>query len=159
MIKILGLDPGLLNTGVALVEFENEKASIIKIFTIKTNPKNDIGQRLLKIFTYLRNELNNYKIDLASVEKTLVNKNAVSSMDLSMARGICLLYLAENNIKYDEYLPTFIKKSITGTGKADEFLIQNMLKYYLIDNFNLSSLNHHEIDALAIAINYGLCNR
>jgi crossover junction endodeoxyribonuclease RuvC len=161
---IVGVDPGLVNTGWTIIDFDlNQKSKIIDYGLIITNSQEKISFRLAKIFDELSKNLDKYKVDSASLEKTLVNKNAKSSMDLSMARSIILLYFGQRNLDYREYLPTFIKKSIAGNGKADKEQLRTILPNYLQsqrsehgeNEHNLKNLPHHIIDSISIAICHG----
>jgi crossover junction endodeoxyribonuclease RuvC len=155
---ILGIDPGLVNTGWAVIEFDKTKKSkIVNCGLVRTKGSQNITLRLARILDDLNKSLGQYKFDCAALEKTLVNKNAVSSMDLSMGRAIALLYFGQNNIQYKEYFPTFIKKAITGNGNAEKSSIRAMLQHYFeADNIEeIEKLSHHEVDALAIALCHG----
>lgn len=158
---ILGVDPGLVSTGWTIIEFDtDQKSKIIDCGLITTNSQQKISYRLAKIFDELSKNLNRYDLNSASIEKTLVNKNAKSSMDLSMARSIILLYFGQRNLDYKEYLPTFIKKSIAGNGRVDKEQLRDILPNYLRNQadeqvFNLEKLSHHVIDSIAIAICHG----
>lgn len=155
---ILGVDPGLVNTGWSVIEFDKSSQSkIVDNGLITTNACSKISSRLLTIFNSLHQHLDKYDIDSAALEKTLVNKNAISSMDLSMGRSVILLYFGQRNLEYTQYFPTFIKKSITGNGRAEKEQLRDMLPNYLKSEFKsqLCELSHHEIDSTAIAICHG----
>ena len=157
---ILGIDPGLVNTGFAIIDSKGkQKFSIIKHGVIKTKSNVDISIRLSFILDELKKHLDHYNFEYAALEKTLINKNAFSSMDLAIARGIVLLYFGQRKVQYEEYLPTSIKKMITGNGDADKESMRSMMKHYIdfensID-FDIGKISHHEIDSIAIAISCG----
>jgi crossover junction endodeoxyribonuclease RuvC len=163
-VIILGIDPGLVNTGFAVINcIERQRFCVLNHGIIKTKSGTDTSTRLSFIFDELCKKLDGYDFKVAALEKTLINKNAVSSMDLAMSRGVVLLYFGKRRIKYDEYLPTFVKKIITGNGSADKENIKSMIKYYIdFENsisLNLEKISHHEIDAIAIAISCGFHRR
>lgn len=155
---ILGVDPGLLNTGWAIIEFDKKQSHYINSGTIKTSPKEKISFRLSIIYDELILNTRDHKISNGAIEKNLVNTNAESSMLLSMARAASLLYFGKNNIDYEEYMPTHVKKMICGNGNADKNNMENMLRYYIF-NFNellkTKKLSNHECDAIAIALCHG----
>lgn len=149
---ILGIDPGLINTGWAIIDFQtHNKISYVEGGVIITNNKQIIAQRLLTIYDDLNLLLKKFEIQQGSIEKTLINNNAHSSIDLAMAKSIILLIFAQKNIHYQEYAPTTIKKVITGNGKADKLQIGKMLEYYIKLPAE-KKISHHESDAVAIAL-------
>ena len=158
---ILGIDPGLVNTGWSVIEFNKKNLSeIVDCGLIVTNSSNNISYRLLKVFDSLHDKLDKYDLESGAIEKTLVNKNAISSMDLSMSRSVALLYFAQRSLNYVQYMPTFVKKSITGNGKADKDQLREMLSNYLKCKWKekISKISHHEVDSISIAICHGFAS-
>jgi crossover junction endodeoxyribonuclease RuvC len=155
---IIGIDPGLLNTGWAIIKFDKKQSHFISSGTIKTKTNEKISNRLFKIYDELIKSTENYSINYGSIEKNLVNSNSESSMLLSMARGISLLYFGKKNIEYEEYMPSHVKKMICGNGSAEKNQIEKMLQYYVYNFTTLlkeKKFSHHEFDAIAIAICHG----
>ena len=155
---IIGIDPGLLNTGWAIIKFDKKQSHCISSGTIKTKPTEKTSLRLFKIYDELIKNTENRQINYGSIEKNLVNSNAESSMLLSMARGVSLLYFGQKNIGYGEYMPSHIKKMICGNGVAQKDQIEKMLQYYIYDFATLlkeKTFSNHEFDAIAIALCHG----
>ena len=154
MIYIIGVDPGLCNTGWAIIDFKNQNdINLIKTGTIKTIAQEGMANRLKTIYNDLNNIFIHYTINKCAIEKTLVNTNAHSSIDLAMAKSIVLLLFAQHNVPYTEYAPTNVKKTITGNGKADKTSVMKMIGFYIKSIKNADSkLSHHEFDSIAIAL-------
>jgi crossover junction endodeoxyribonuclease RuvC len=150
-MMILGIDPGLLNTGWAVIQKTKDgKFRFFESGTIKTQgAKQHISERLGDIGNGISNIFNKFTIDTASIEEVFVNKNNLSSLKLGHARGAIILALAQNNLKVSEYSATNVKKAITGTGRADKHQIIAMTKI-LVPKADCK--NDHEADALAVAI-------
>ena len=149
--KIIGIDPGLINTGWGLIEVEGNVIRHIDHGLIKIKTSDDIAVRLLNIYEALILILSKYMPDEASIEKTLVNKNPNSSLKLGHARGVILLALAKKKLKCFEYAPNQIKKSIVGRGHADKDQIATMVTMLLSKKIEGTS---DVSDALAIAITH-----
>ncbi|WP_232295913.1 crossover junction endodeoxyribonuclease RuvC [Candidatus Neoehrlichia procyonis] len=150
MKKVIGLDPGLNNTGWCILSFNNVyDISIIDSGIISTSNKNDIPDKLYKIYNSLLSITHSYEINEASIEKIFVNVNPKSSMSLCYARGISLLSLKASSIPVSEYSSTFVKKTITGNGHATKsqvlFMINSILKCNNLLIYDIS-------DAIAVAI-------
>ena len=149
--KIIGIDPGLINTGWGLIEVEGNVIRHIDHGLIKIKTSDDIAVRLLNIYEALILILSKYMPDEASIEKTFVNKNPNSSLKLGHARGVILLALAKKKLKCFEYAPNQIKKSIVGRGHADKDQIATMVTMLLSKKIEGTS---DVSDALAIAITH-----
>ncbi|WP_253299864.1 crossover junction endodeoxyribonuclease RuvC [Wolbachia endosymbiont of Chironomus riparius] len=150
MIKIIGLDPGIVKTGWAIITL-NEKNSIelLSSGTISTYNNQDIGERLHVIFAQLTEVLSLYSPNEAAVEKIFINKNPKSSLTLGYARGVTILALKIEKISINEYDANYIKKSITGNGHANKNQVIFMVKQ-IVKNVDVKC--HHVADALATAI-------
>ena len=143
----LGIDPALRTTGYALLE---KKGNIISYVTsgIITTGKMELPISLAKIMKEINIICNTYKPCLASMEKIFINNNPESSIKLSHARGAIMGVIAQNNILIEEYSPNFIKKAITGAGKADKEQMKRMINI-LLPGYNFEQ--YDEIDAIATA--------
>ena len=143
----LGIDPALRTTGFAVLEKKGNNITYIKSGIICT-AKLDMPFALAKIMKELDEICNIYKPQIASIEKIFVNINPQSSIKLSHARGAIIGVLAQNSIAILEYSANFIKKAITGAGKADKEQMKQMINMLMPGHyFN----QYDEIDAIAIA--------
>ncbi|QXK92322.1 crossover junction endodeoxyribonuclease RuvC [Neoehrlichia mikurensis] len=155
MKKVIGIDPGLNNTGWGILSFNNiYDISLVESGVISTLKESNTSDKLHKIYVSLTKIIQSYNIDEASIEKIFININPKSSISLCYARGISLLSLRISGIPISEYSPTFIKKSITGNGHATKnqilFMINNTLKCKNFPKYDIS-------DALAVAICHIYC--
>ncbi len=147
-MKVLGIDPGLRNTGWGVVNFENSLIYHVDNGVIRPKVKDEDGTRLLYIFDHLEKIMNFYKPNLIGVEKTFIGEGNVSSLKLGMARGVCTLVAAKSNITIREIPPKLIKKTVTGYGNANKHQIVEMIKKIL----GITPKNFDSADALAIAV-------
>jgi crossover junction endodeoxyribonuclease RuvC len=148
---ILGIDPGLINTGWGVISLSGNSLSHIDHGLIKVPTDIDLAERLLLISQNLTEVLSKYNPDECSIEKTFVNNNALSSLKLGHARGAILLTIAKYKIRCFEYAPNQIKKSVVGRGHADKTQIAHMVSILLSKKIEgVSDVS----DALAIAITH-----
>lgn len=148
-MRILGLDPSLSSTGWGIVETEGNKLKYIADGFIKTDPKAPIYQRLAKIHDELAKVIETYKPCEAAIEQIFLNDNPVSTIKLSMARGVVILAPALKDIPVVEYEPNKVKKAVVGVGKAEKQQVETMVKILLP---GCKPKNNDSSDALAIAI-------
>jgi len=148
-IRILGIDPGLRNTGWGLITICGSQLSYVANGTIRSNPKETLAQRLVHLHDGLSAIVNEWQPDEAAVEETFVNKDARATLKLGAARGIALLVPAKAGLPVGEYAPNMVKKTVVGSGHAGKEQIGAMIKI-LLPKAIVDSAD--SADALAIAI-------
>ncbi len=146
---ILGIDPGLVNTGWGVIMKDGSSLRFIACGTIETNSKQPTAERLRKINKELKEVFETYTIDEVAIEETFVNKNNLTSLRLGQARGAIILTVSLADMSIFEYSATNVKKSLVGVGRADKNQVEMMVKV-LMPKAQIK--NEHEADALAIAI-------
>ena len=125
---IIGIDPGLVNTGYGIISIQNNNPSIIDFGIIKPNSKEVISKRLFTIFSDVSELIELYKPDVFSIEEVFYSKNFKSALMLGHARGAAILAAAKYNLPVFEYSAKKVKQSITGNGNADKTQLQYMIK-------------------------------
>jgi crossover junction endodeoxyribonuclease RuvC len=148
-MKILGIDPGLNNTGWGIIEQKQNTLAYIACGVIKPSAQYDTADRLYMIDAELDKIISLYKPDAVAIEETFVNKSPASSLKLGMARGVAFIAPARAGLKVFEYGANKVKKTVVGAGHADKSQIQTMIKILLP---RADFKNADSADALAIAI-------
>lgn len=149
MTLILGIDPGLQLTGWGIIRASGNALSYVASGTIKTSNTLSLPHRLKAIHDGLLDVIKLFKIETAAIEETFVNMNSQSSIKLCHARAAAMLTISINEIELLEYSTRLIKKSVTGSGKADKQQIIRMISL-LMPGTNIES--EDEADAIACAI-------
>lgn len=150
--RVLGIDPGLANTGFGIVDFCNGRYKLVSYGCISTNSNEPHGQRLLKIYNNLSAVINEFRPTEAGMETLYFAKNVSSAMGVAEARGVVTLLLSQNCIRLGEYTPNQIKKAVTGNTTADKALVQSYVKLLL--GLETVPKPDHAADALAGAITH-----
>ncbi len=147
---ILGLDPGLADTGFGVVGREGSLVDYRVCGSIKTKAKTNFSKRLLEIYREVSNLLEEYQPDLVVIEKLFFAKNTKTAIDVGQARGVILLAVAEHKIDLVELTPLQVKQAIASSGQASKRQVGLMVKNFL----HLSAVPKPDdaADALAIAI-------
>jgi crossover junction endodeoxyribonuclease RuvC len=146
---ILGVDPGLVNTGWGIITRDGANLKFVACGTIVTSAKAEMPERLRQINKNLKEVLESYTIDSAAVEEIFVNTNNLTSLKLGHARGAIILTLSLADISVSEYSAKNVKKAVVGTGGAQKEQVGMMIKV-LLPKATVKS--EHEADALAVAI-------
>ena len=128
---VLGIDPGIAITGVALVKEEKGRQKLIYTEALTTSATLSTSRRLLSLFTHLSSLTQKYHPDVAALENLFFNTNAKTALIVGQARGVVQLAFAQTNIPIVEYTPLQVKSAITGYGRADKTQIQQMVKAIL----------------------------
>ena len=156
-MKVLGIDPGLGNTGYGIVSAVNNNFELIDFGVIKTNSKDKLAHRLQIIFNEISQLINEHKPTIFSIEEIFYSKNVKSSLLLGHARGVAIAAASVNNILVYEYAARKIKQSLTGNGNAHKDQVQFMVKNLL--KMNEAPKSNDASDALGVALCYLLQNK
>ncbi len=128
---IIGVDPGIADTGYGIIKEENGKLSVLEYGSIKTSSKSDLAERLCCLNKKLALLLEKYQPTLALVEQLFFCTNVKTALVVGQARGVIMLTLASQNLRILELTPLQIKQGITGYGQADKKQMQQMVKAIL----------------------------
>lgn len=147
--RVLGIDPGLLHTGWAIVDTAGSTRKYIASGVILPNQKWEMSQRLVYIYRELTKICETFEPNECSIEIIFVNKNPKTTLILGQARASAIVAVANQEIPVFEYEPNVIKKALTGAGHADKGAIDKMVKILLP---NAHPKTADEADAIAIAL-------
>ena len=150
-MRILGIDPGLTQTGFGIIHAGNSDPTLVDFGIIKPpGSDNPLAQRLKSIYRDIVQIVQDYKPTIMAVEDVFYGKNVKSTLLLGHARGAALLAGAEFDLPIYEYSARKIKQAVTGNGNAHKNQVQYMVKARLKMKFAPEPLDAS--DALAIAI-------
>jgi crossover junction endodeoxyribonuclease RuvC len=148
--RILGVDPGTVKMGYALLEINGSQMKSVDIGVIFLDALSDHPTRLLKILERLQSIIITYKPTIMAVEAPFYAKNVQSMLKLGRAQGVAIAVGMDKGLDIFEYSPRKIKQSITGNGNASKeqvaFLLQSQLKV------DLAGQLLDATDALAVAV-------
>src|ERR1700751_5819940 len=148
-IRILGVDPGLRNTGYGVIELRGSSLVFIACAAIRTHAGRPAAVRLADIHRALVALIERERPDEAAIEETFVNRDPQSTLKLGQARGSALSALALKNLPVSEYAANLIKKTVVGVGHAEKRQVAMMVKILLPAS---DATTPDAADALAVAI-------
>lgn len=149
-MKVLGIDPGTVITGIGIVEENESGLKCIYAGKVRTSPNSGLSVRLNNIFDELQKVIAEYSPDESAVENLFFARDATAALKLGHARGVALLAIERSGLPVAEYMPTEVKKSVLGYGRGTKDQIQHMVK--LILNLPDTKMLLDVSDALAVAI-------
>lgn len=151
---ILGIDPGSLKTGWALIHISGKKIKYINSGVLAFDGKTDFLERLTEIKIKVRGLIQETTPDEVALESLIYVKSPTALMKLAQTRGIILSELVEKlEKKIFEYSPNLVKSSTVGHGHATKESVQKFLDMMTGQR---DYKTHDESDALAIAICHAL---
>jgi crossover junction endodeoxyribonuclease RuvC len=148
-MRILGIDPGLRNTGWGMIASEGSRLSYLACGSLHSDADLSLAERLHQLHSGLCALIAEWQPDEAAVEHTYMNKNPAAALKLGQARGVALLVPALAGLPVAEYQAMEVKRAVVGTGHADKIQVQDMVKR-LLPGAVLKRAD--AADALAIAI-------
>jgi len=148
---IIGLDPGLACTGWGIIAAEGNRLSHIANGQVRTDPKQALPARLLRLDEALGQVIAAHAPAEAAIEEVFLNENPQSTLKLGQARGVVLLAAARRGLAVGEYAARLVKKAVVGTGGADKAQIHFMVQR-LLPGAKLAGMD--AADALAVAITH-----
>ena len=160
-MRVLGLDPGSIQTGFAILELNKGPFApqIISSGTILLDAKAPLSHRLRMLSEDLENLLKRHKPESVALESLFFSKNAMSALKLGHARGVILLKTEEHGSELVEFSPAEVKKAVAGSGRSSKDGVARALRLILKlpSNFQFTSEDHS--DAVALGLCYCLTLR
>lgn len=150
-MRILGIDPGSVNTGFGVIDYEKGRLSLVEHGTINTRRGADLPERLATIHDALREVIARTQPVAAAVETPFAGQNVKSLIQLAHARGVILLAVRSAALEVFEYAPRSVKSAVVGYGAAEKEQVAKMVRMLLPGCASLK-MSADASDALAIAI-------
>lgn len=150
-MRVLGIDPGLTRCGVGIVEgMPGRPGRLIGYTVIRSDPDQDIAQRLLRLDRSLAELLAAYQPESVAVERVFSQHNARTVMGTAQASGVAILAGARAGLPVQSYTPSEVKAAVTGSGTADKAQVTAMVTRLL--KLAAPPKPADAADAIAIAI-------
>jgi crossover junction endodeoxyribonuclease RuvC len=151
--RILGVDPSLRGTGLAVLECHGQSYELLYSETLKLKPKISSIDCLGQIHQAVAHLLDLWKPRHLSCEETIYVQNFKTAQIMGAARGAALSAAAIREIPVFEYAPLRVKQAVVGFGRASKEQMGQTLTQML----GLSkTLPLDESDALGTALCHAL---
>lgn len=146
---VLGIDPSLRGTGLAVVEARAGGELFLHASqTLKLGGNLSMPACLGQIAGAVNGLLDRYTFDHVAVEETIYVQNFRTAQILGMARGAAISAVALRGLPVFEYPPLRIKQSVAGFGRASKEQVAQQMKGLLK---MAEALPYDESDAAAVA--------
>jgi crossover junction endodeoxyribonuclease RuvC len=150
-MKIVGIDPGLADTGIGIVRGNGLQIDGFAYGSISTSRKEEQSKRLEKIYTKLVAVLRREMPDLMVVEDVFsLEEYPKSGILLGKVTGVVLLAGCHINVPIKEIPVREAKKVLTGNGNATKSQLEKAVRHALKMKDPIRPF--HASDALGLAL-------
>jgi len=149
--KILGIDPGTINCGYAVIEKDSRDLRLCEAGLIKIKSK-ILQEQIVEMVEGLDLIFSNHEISEVAIEDMFYAFNPKSVIKLAQFRGAISLKVLQNFGNFSEYTPLQVKRAVTGNGKATKEQVAFMVKRLLGIKKEIKPLDI--TDAIAIALTH-----
>lgn len=130
-MRVLGVDPGLARTGVAVVDGRPGALRLVHAECVETDATDDGARRLAELFGALETAVRVHAPEAAAVEELFFATNRRSALLVSEARGVVLCVLARAGLDTTAYTPLQVKEAVAGYGAAPKAQVARMTRALL----------------------------
>ena len=150
-LKVIGVDPGLADTGFGIVQGAGSRIRDYAFGTIRTSKTETLPGRLHHIFSELYSILNSEKPDLMVIEDIFsLKRYPKSSIALSKVCGVILLAGFRHGIQAMELPAREVKRILTGNGNATKDQVERAVRHFLKRDTPITP--SHASDGIALAL-------
>jgi crossover junction endodeoxyribonuclease RuvC len=149
-VIVIGIDPGIANTGFGVVRTSGERMVALDGGVIEIPSDLSTEQRLVRLHDSLAELIRWHEPKAMALEELFFGKNVASALSVGEARGVTLLAAARHALPCFDYTPQAVKKSVCGSGAADKGQVQRMVASLL--GLPEPPTPDHAADAFAVAI-------
>jgi crossover junction endodeoxyribonuclease RuvC len=152
---VLGIDPGLANTGYGVVARNGAALAALDGGVIETSAEMPQERRLAEIHASVESLLSEHTPDAMALEELYFGQNVRTAFAVGHARGVVMLAAGQRGIGCTSYTPQKVKSAVCGNGRAHKDQVARMVKTLL--GLTEEPRPDHAADALAVAICHANC--
>jgi crossover junction endodeoxyribonuclease RuvC len=147
---VLGIDPGLANTGYGVVTRRDGRLAALDGGVIETSADASRERRLADIHAEVEQLIAAHEPDAVALEELYFGQNVRTAFAVGHARGVVMLAAGQRGLSCTGYTPQQVKGAVCGNGRADKGQVARMVQALL--GLAQPPTPDHASDALAVAI-------
>jgi crossover junction endodeoxyribonuclease RuvC len=152
---VLGIDPGLANTGYGVVARRDGRMVALDGGVIRTRGEAPHERRLAEIHAAVDALLLEHEPDAVALEELYFGQNVRTAFAVGQARGVVMLAAGQRAVPCAGYTPQQVKSAVCGSGRAEKGQVARMVQALL--ELTEEPTPNHAADALAVAICHANC--
>ena len=149
-VIVLGIDPGLANTGYGVVQSTAGRLVALDGGVIQTRACSSQERRLADIHAAVDALLAEHEPDAVALEELYFGQNVKTAFAVGHGRGVAMLAAGQRGIECASYTPQQVKAAVCGNGRADKEQVARMVQTLLA--LPQAPTPDHASDALAVAM-------
>ena len=147
---VIGIDPGLANTGYGVVERRGSRLHALDGGVLRTGSADRTEQRLVEFPEALTELLREHSPVAMALESLYFGQNVRTAFAVGQARGVAMLCAGQRGVSCFSYTPQQVKGAVCGSGRAPKDQVARMVASLL--GLPSEPVSDHASDALAVAI-------
>lgn len=147
---VIGIDPGVANTGYGVVEQRGAAVVALDGGVIETAAAQPLERRLAVIADRVAELCREHRPDAMAIESIYFGKNVKTAFSVGQARGAVICEAGRIGLDVASYTPQQIKLAVCGSGAAEKDQVQRMV-VTLLDLAGPPPPDH-AADALAVGV-------
>jgi crossover junction endodeoxyribonuclease RuvC len=120
VVIVLGIDPGVVVAGYALVSYAQGKVLLLDSGVVKMSSAQSLPYRVKCLHDFFSVKIQEFKVTDLVLETPFLGKNAQNFLKLGYVRGILYLLVETHGLRMHEFSPREVKHALTGYGGADK---------------------------------------
>lgn len=152
---MLGIDPGLANTGYGVVRRSGGQLVALDGGVITTSAELAAERRLAMIHHRVDALIDEHRPDAVALEELYFGQNVRTAFAVGQARGVVLLAAGQHALPCASYTPQQVKSAVCGSGRAHKDQVARMVQALL--GLAEEPRPDHAADALAVAVCHVNC--
>jgi crossover junction endodeoxyribonuclease RuvC len=152
---VLGIDPGLANTGYGVVARREGRLVALDGGVIETPAGLPVEHRLTGVYERIDALLAEHEPRGVALEELYFGQNARTAFADGQARGVIMLAAGQRGVPCESYTPQKVKSAVCGNGRAGKEQVARMVATLL--GLESPPSPDHAADALAVAICHVNC--
>jgi len=148
--RVLAFDPGYERLGVAVVEREGSRETLIYSACIRTFKTSSFEDRLLELGDAAEALIKKYSPTRVALEEIYFQKNEKTATKIAEVRGLLTYIARKAGLTVHHFTPQEVKIAVTGYGKSDKAAVTMMVQKLVI--IPAKKRLDDEMDAIAIGL-------
>lgn len=154
---VLGIDPSLRGTGLALIEFAAGRPPVLlRCQTVRVPARRPMPEALAEIHRAIDAMLTAFPVYHVALEQTIYVQNFQTAQILGAARGAAIAAVALRGLPVFEYPPLRVKQAVVGVGRASKEQMARTVQALLGHGRTLA---FDEADAAGVAFCHAFTHR
>lgn len=148
--RVLAFDPGYERLGVAVLERDLSRETLVYSDCIRTDASLSFEERLLVLGQAAEKLIKKFKPEAVALEEIYFEKNAKTATKIAEVRGMLSYIARKSGLMVCNYTPLEVKVAVTGYGKSEKKAVAAMVSRLV--RLPQKKRLDDELDAIAIGL-------